>query len=424
MRLIGVSTTLLVLAAGAAAQPKAVLEREQVDLGVIGQDATARASITVRNEGNAPLEILGAQSSCPCVTIDADFEEPFRIAPGGSGELPITYTPEDRYGPAGAKVALRTNDPEMPALIASVAVVVKALVLVKPPRGITWSMAPRGEPLSKTLTLESGEPSEALSIITAAVDSPHIEAIEERVNPREVRYRFRLNESHPLGEAQAVFRASAEVGGERQTIEVPLRGGVIGDALIYPPSIVSPATAYAPGDRISAITVRSSRGGPAPEVLGAMVEGPLRAVVRTDAGPGSHQVEVYAAKGGAAGPGGGQVHVMTSSEDTPIVSVPVFFRLENGLSAEPPRLTLQEGATEPQRVAISAASGGAIRLEGLGYEDDLLEIGVANAASQEPEAALTFNVRAKQGVPDERRATMLVIKAQAGEVRVPILIRP
>jgi len=413
------SVLTLTLVSLAYAQPKAALLEDTIDLGMVPQDAQVTAEIQVRNDGDAPLIIERATSSCPCAAVALDPESPPSAAPGETLTLTLTYTPDDRYGPVGAKIALFTNDPEVPALIVDVAAMVEAVVLVKPPRGITWSMAPRGTILSKMLTLESGDPELPLEVLEAEVLSPHIEAVVERRTEQEVRYQFRLLESHPIEQAKTFFVARVQVGDARQEVRVLLRGDVIGDALIYPPRIVSPITAYTPGMRISEITVRASRGGETPDVLGAMVEGPLRAVVRRNAEDGAHKIDVYASDAGTAGPGAGQVHVMTTSEDTPIVTIPVYFQMGGLVAPEPAKLVLRGGAEAAEDVRITSPEGGPVKLVDLRYEQDVLE---AQETPSDNPGAVHIAVRAREGAPAGIRATMLVADTDKGQVRVPILI--
>jgi hypothetical protein len=82
-----------------------------VDLGAIGFDEEARASVTLRNEGPAPLEIGLVERSRFC----APGPLPPRLPPGTAAPMAVTCR-ADLGGPLRERIVVRTNDPDATAL--------------------------------------------------------------------------------------------------------------------------------------------------------------------------------------------------------------------------------------------------------------------------------------------------------------------
>jgi hypothetical protein len=96
-------------ASAAAPRPRLVVSPPTVDLGAIGFDEDARARITLRNDGPAPLEIeiAGVARSRFC----APGPLPTRLPAGASASLVVTCR-ADLAGPLRERVVIRTNDPD------------------------------------------------------------------------------------------------------------------------------------------------------------------------------------------------------------------------------------------------------------------------------------------------------------------------
>ena len=96
----------------AAAHPALRLEPSVVDFGPLAQRATR--TIEVRNDGRAPLRVLGISTSCGCTT--AVISASVLRARGGA-RLEITFDPAAHGpipGPARHAVYVRTDDPKTP----------------------------------------------------------------------------------------------------------------------------------------------------------------------------------------------------------------------------------------------------------------------------------------------------------------------
>lgn len=99
----------LVLFTMAGAQNGAQLKVDEItyNFGNINEaDGPATHTFTVKNTGTAPLVITRVTASCGCAKPDWTKEP---IAPGGNGELKVTFDPKGRPGPFHKTVSIYSN---------------------------------------------------------------------------------------------------------------------------------------------------------------------------------------------------------------------------------------------------------------------------------------------------------------------------
>lgn len=93
----------------ASAQKKAVIVAETAthDFGEIKEsDGKVTYTFKVKNEGDAPLVLTRVIASCGCTTPEWTKEP---IAPGGSGDIKITFDPQGRPGPFAKTISVYSN---------------------------------------------------------------------------------------------------------------------------------------------------------------------------------------------------------------------------------------------------------------------------------------------------------------------------
>jgi hypothetical protein len=114
-------------AQGAPAEkaPKAVVDEMKTNVGDILEMQNVEYTFTIKNEGNAELQILSVKPSCGCSV--ADFDEV--IAPGKSGMVHITIDGKKvGAGPFDKNFMVKTNDPDNAQFMLAVeGTVVKAM---------------------------------------------------------------------------------------------------------------------------------------------------------------------------------------------------------------------------------------------------------------------------------------------------------
>lgn len=114
----------------ASARPKVEVETTSFKMGQVKSETAAEKAISIKNTGQAPLQITGITSSCDCtsayLTIDDQKGPKFsmhdksdwigEIGVDKSAQMTITYDP--RVHPAKGEVSravyFKTNDPDKP----------------------------------------------------------------------------------------------------------------------------------------------------------------------------------------------------------------------------------------------------------------------------------------------------------------------
>ncbi len=108
----------LLLAAGAAGAeekpaPRIRVEPVSFDFGNALPGKTLRMEFTIRNSGDAALELEGVSTTCGCTAAIAGVS---RIEPGRSTPLRVTFQTRSFSGRVERRVLVRSNDPETPLL--------------------------------------------------------------------------------------------------------------------------------------------------------------------------------------------------------------------------------------------------------------------------------------------------------------------
>lgn len=424
------SATFLLIASNfsSLAAPKAVIAIEKLDFGTVKSGEIAEKVVPLRNDGDAPFTILRTNSSCPCVIFEKPSAELSIVKPGATINLPIKYDPKDRVGPQGAVVAIMTNDPEKPALTLDVAAFVEALVVVRPPNGITWGYIKRGDAIGKTLDIAPGNAKNDIELVD--IESSHAGVAiktEKKVqgDERKIVASFTISPDVPLGTLEATITARVRVGTEEAEVKLPMRGEIVGDLLVTPPAIISPQIAYALGQRISEITVRASdESAEPPKILGAMAIGSVKATVIKAANTKAHIIAVHAGDNVNAGPQSGTVYVMTDSKDQPITAIPVYFRMGDSVRAEPATVALTAGSK--QRIALRLSTKDKLKITNIGFEEDVVKVEVVEPEQVNADSPAAIEITAHAPAKLDRQTTIVVVETDApggSRVYVPVAIK-
>lgn len=108
--------------------PKAVVEEAVADLGTIPKGHPAIHDFTIRNAGDAPLEITKVVPGCGCTVATFDHT----IAPGQTGKIHAEMDTSDFNGGVARGITVFTNDPDHPRLELTLKVVVKPQMVAFP----------------------------------------------------------------------------------------------------------------------------------------------------------------------------------------------------------------------------------------------------------------------------------------------------
>jgi hypothetical protein len=123
------ASSLPVLAAeGAEGTPSAVVAEPVFDAGELPVGEPITAEFVIRNQGDAPLEIIRVQPDCGCTV--ASYDE--TIAPGASGSVRAVVDTTSEVGRNAKAINVFTNDPQNPRIKLTIQSDVKPYLALMP----------------------------------------------------------------------------------------------------------------------------------------------------------------------------------------------------------------------------------------------------------------------------------------------------
>ena len=161
--LVALTGTAMAQTAETEKAPRLTLVEPIKDFGTVAKGEKLTWSFTVKNTGNADLEILSARPACGCTV--AEFDKV--IKPGQTGKVVSVVDTAGFTGPIAKSVALETNDPAAPNAQITISAVVKPYVDVHPAGFVRYNML-QGDVEAQSVTLFSDEtePFEILKVET------------------------------------------------------------------------------------------------------------------------------------------------------------------------------------------------------------------------------------------------------------------
>jgi hypothetical protein len=107
-RALALLSSIFVIAAVCSAQPKLVLEKQEIDLGTVYNGTIVKARVKLTNGGTDRLFIQSIRTSCGCTTVKQPKTE---LKPGEADVLEIEFNSAGFRGPVTKYVHIETNDP-------------------------------------------------------------------------------------------------------------------------------------------------------------------------------------------------------------------------------------------------------------------------------------------------------------------------
>ena len=149
-----------------AAGPRAVLLGAVHDFGVVELGRTVTHDFEILNDGDAPLELFDANSSCGCTVLD--FDE--RIEPGKVGRLRVGLDPGSQEGAFAVGVSVFTNDQANAKLTLTLKAELPYRVVARPGyvRYVTHAGSEEGRVITLTLWAADGN-----EMRITSVESPY-----------------------------------------------------------------------------------------------------------------------------------------------------------------------------------------------------------------------------------------------------------
>jgi hypothetical protein len=126
------------LAASATLGPEAQVPETTHDFGEVFEDVKLAHTFTIKNIGDALLEIKDIDSDCACTAADSDR----RIPPGGQGRITLTIAPYSVLRQFEKKTKVFFNDPDHREVVLSMKGYGKPFIEIQPSHIIRF----RGKP--------------------------------------------------------------------------------------------------------------------------------------------------------------------------------------------------------------------------------------------------------------------------------------
>lgn len=137
--LIWISVLLCMCSAAVATiGPKAQVPETTYDFGEIFEDRELTHTFTIKNIGDALLEIKDIDSDCACTAADSDR----RIPPGEQGRIKLTIAPYSVLRQFAKKTKVFFNDPDHPQVVLTMQGYGKPFIEIQPSHIIRF----RGKP--------------------------------------------------------------------------------------------------------------------------------------------------------------------------------------------------------------------------------------------------------------------------------------
>ena len=190
--LLALSILLLALPAIAAA-PKAVAEKPVVDVGKVKKGEPIRHVFTLRNRGDAPLEISEVKPSCGCTVAEYDDV----IAPGGCGRIEVVVETDAFGGGIAKSVTVFTNDVANPRINLVVKALVREPVVARP--GYARFMTVQGQPVDPSVQTISATDGSELEVLSVSSPYPFLKATHRRDEDGPWRVELSLDRGAPAG---------------------------------------------------------------------------------------------------------------------------------------------------------------------------------------------------------------------------------
>ena len=126
------------LAAAATLGPEAQVPETTFDFGEVFEDVKLTHTFTIKNIGDALLEIKDIDSDCACTAADSDR----RIPPGGQGRITLTIAPYSVLRQFTKKTKVFFNDPDHSQVVLTMQGYGKPFIEIQPSHIIRF----RGKP--------------------------------------------------------------------------------------------------------------------------------------------------------------------------------------------------------------------------------------------------------------------------------------
>jgi copper(I)-binding protein len=316
-----------------AKAPKLTIVDPLKDFGTVPKGEKLVHAFTIRNTGDADLQILSAQPACGCTV--AEFDKV--IKPGQTGKVMAEVETVNFAGPISKGVTLQTNDPNTPTAQVTINAVVKPYVEAYPAGFVRYNVL-QGDAQTQTVTLYSEE-EEPFVIKSIEVPGPHVKATYTKISKDEERAKAGRTGQNQYRIDITLGGPDAKIGPLAEKIRIVTNSKRQPEYLVSLTGIVRPAYSVVPTvlnfsevtpDEVAAtrtIMVQSNDRNLPGEFKVTRVESTNPSLFLAEAKPtdtpGRYEVTVKVAKQAKAGLIDGNVKIYTSDKTTPVFTLPV-----------------------------------------------------------------------------------------------------
>ena len=215
--------------AAADARPQLQVPEKSFNFGSVPQGKKVAHAFTVRNSGNADLQIVGTTPSCGCTV--ASVSAP-TLKPGASGAISVEFDTSGFSGPKTKTVEVLTNDASATRATLSLVGTVLPGVSVEPKVLEFGRLSSSGSAEARQRRFVVKLPA-GVSVSGAKALSQHVELHEVSSSPGEASYAVTLKQGVPKGPFRDRVTLSLSDSTMAQ-VNVPLVAMVEGDIVVKP----------------------------------------------------------------------------------------------------------------------------------------------------------------------------------------------
>ena len=111
-----------------------------------------KLSITLRNGGHTPIQIIDVESGCTCAVVFSGIDE---IEPGGEEKMEVEWRPAPGEGIASTTIQIETNEPNRPFAFFSLVVITENSVYAIPSRIYIEGKPPFKKAMSSSFEIQN-----------------------------------------------------------------------------------------------------------------------------------------------------------------------------------------------------------------------------------------------------------------------------
>jgi hypothetical protein len=212
-----------------SAKPKIAFATKDFDFGVVAEGVKVAHQFSIKNAGDAPLEILRVVPSCGCT---ASSVEPSKIEAGAEGVLKVEFNTEGFSGEKSKTVRVFSNDPSSPIEVVSLKGTIKPQVMVSPAQ-VVFDSVVKGKPSEPVVVEVSVDPKANITVGSAKSFSSSLVVAEKTGEVGEASsagkklFQISVTGDAPVGDVRERVVVDL-VGAQNKSVNIPVFAKVMG----------------------------------------------------------------------------------------------------------------------------------------------------------------------------------------------------